>query len=132
MFWHPLAKVPGPRYYAASNIPYAWALIGGRWTHRLKELHDHYGPVVRFAPNDVSFIGVGAWKEIYGHKKAGAPNFEKDERLYRGSKTDTRSILLANDADHSRMRRSIAHAFFGKSPKRARGHCTGLRGPPDQ
>lgn len=115
LFWHPLAKVPGPRYYAASNIPYAWGLVAGTWSHRLKELHDFYGPVVRFAPNDVSFIGAGAWKEIYGHKKAGAPNFEKDVRLYRGSKTETRSILVANDADHSRMRRSIAHAFSEKA-----------------
>ncbi|EXJ59416.1 uncharacterized protein A1O5_12297 [Cladophialophora psammophila CBS 110553] len=115
LYVHPLARVPGPRLYAASNIPYAWALIGGKWTYTLKDLHDKYGPVVRFAPDDVSFISAGAWKAIYGHRTGGEPNFEKDRRLYRGSKTDTRSILVAGDADHSRMRRSLAHAFSEKA-----------------
>ena len=63
LFFHPLATVPGPRFYGASNVLYAWGLIAGNWTYTLKDLHDKYGPVVRFAPNYVSFITTGAWKE---------------------------------------------------------------------
>ena len=39
----------------------------------------------------------------------------KDSRLYRGSLTDTKSILVASDADHSRMRRLLSHAFSEKA-----------------
>ena len=115
LYIHALAKVPGPKLYAVSNIPYAIGLIGGEWAFTLKDLHDKYGPVVRFAPNDVSFITANAWKEIYGHRKPGQPNFDKDKRLYRSGFTDAGSILVANDIDHSRMRRLLAHAFSEKA-----------------
>lgn len=32
---------------------------------KLKALHDIYGPVVRVAPNELSFITAEAWKDIY-------------------------------------------------------------------
>src|ERR1700761_1842879 len=85
LYFHPLSSVPGPRLFAISNLPYAVALCGGRWPYKLKELHDKYGPVVRFAPDDVSFISAAAWKEIYGFRRPGNPSFKKDWRLYRSS-----------------------------------------------
>ena len=114
-FLHPLSKVPGPRLYAASNLPYLAHLLAGQWPFTLKELHDTYGPVVRFTPNDVSFITPTAWHTIYGHKKGGQLSFQKDKRLYRGSLTVADNILLANDADHSRQRRLLSHAFSEKA-----------------
>ncbi|KAK6383769.1 hypothetical protein LTS17_003061 [Exophiala oligosperma] len=115
LYLHPLAKVPGPKLYAASNIPYSVGLCKGTIWFDIKRFHDQYGPVVRYAPNDVSFTTVDAWKEIYGHKKWNDPNFPKDRRLYREGKTDTASILVADDADHSRVRRLISHAFSEKA-----------------
>lgn len=110
-FLHPLAKVPGPRVYAVTNLPYLAGLLSGRWPFILKNLHDTYGPVVRFTPNDVSFITPTAWQTIYGHKKSGQLSFQKDKRLYRSALTSADNILLANDADHSRQRRLLSHAF---------------------
>lgn len=107
--------MPGPRLYAASNIPYALGLCRGTVWYDIKRFHDKYGPVVRYAPNDVSFTSANAWKEIYGHKKAGQPNFPKDRRLYRAGKTDTASILVADDANHARVRRLVSHAFSEKA-----------------
>ncbi|RVX75020.1 hypothetical protein B0A52_01297 [Exophiala mesophila] len=114
-FLHPLAAVPGPRLYAASNLPYLAALLAGRWPFVLSKLHDQYGPAVRFTPSDVSFITPQAWQTIYGHKKQGQLSFQKDKRLYRSALTDADNILLADDANHSRHRRLLAHAFSEKA-----------------
>jgi cytochrome P450 len=111
LFFHPLAKVPGPKLYAISSLPFINRLIRGQWPFILKNLHDKYGPVVRFTQNDVSFVSSSAWKDIYGHKKAGQLSFDKDKRLYRGSP----GILVSDDADHSRIRRLLAHAFSEKA-----------------
>jgi cytochrome P450 len=39
----------------------------------------------------------------------------KDLRLYRGTLTTSPNILIANDADHSRIRRALSHAFSEKA-----------------
>lgn len=122
---HPLAKVPGPRLYGAFNLPYLYWLLRGRWPFILRDLHDKYGTTVRFTPNDVSYITPSAWQTIYGHKKSGQPSFQKDKRLYRSALTSADNILLANDADHSRHRRLLSHAF---SEKALRGQEDILKG----
>lgn len=114
-FVHPLAKIPGPRLYAASSLPYLAGLLSGRWPYILRDLHDKYGPVVRFTPNDVSFITPTGWQTIYGHKRHGQLSFQKDKRLYRSALTNADNILLADDANHSRHRRLLAHAFSEKA-----------------
>ncbi|OIW33137.1 cytochrome P450 [Coniochaeta ligniaria NRRL 30616] len=115
VFFHPLAKVPGPRLYAFSDIPYLYHAVRGEWPRTLKRLHDRYGPVVRFTQNDVSFITPGAWKQIYSHKGHGEQSYEKDLRLYRPALSGASSIITSNEADHRRMRRLLAHAFSEKA-----------------
>ncbi|KAK6077404.1 cytochrome P450 [Seiridium cupressi] len=112
---HPLAKIPGPKLYAITDIPYLVYILRGKWPHRLKELHDQYGPVVRFSPYDVSFMTADAWKDIYGHKNNGAENFEKDPQMYIDSRSGHPNIINANEADHKRMRRLLSHAFSEKT-----------------
>lgn len=121
LFSHPLAKVPGPKLYALSGLPYALQLVRGNAPMALKQLHDVYGPVVRYSPNDVSFISASAWRQIYGHRKAGNPAFDKDLRQYRESLTGAPNILIANDADHTRMRRLLSHAFSEKALRGQQG-----------
>lgn len=52
-------------------------------------------------------------------------SFQKDKRLYRSALTSADNILLANDADHSRHRRLLSHAF---SEKALRGQEHVLKG----
>jgi hypothetical protein len=40
----------------------------------LLELHARYGPVVRFAPDDLSYADARAWKEIHDYKKGRKEN----------------------------------------------------------
>ncbi|KAF3395109.1 Isotrichodermin C-15 hydroxylase, partial [Talaromyces pinophilus] len=115
VFFHPLRSIPGPKWFAATGLPYAYHVIRGDWVFTLQTMHEKYGDVVRYAPDDVSFITVSAWKSIYGHAKPGHSNFQKDRRIYRGTLTSASNILIANDNDHSRMRRLLSHAFSEKA-----------------
>jgi hypothetical protein len=53
LYFHPLAKFPGPKLAAVSDLYYAIYWPAGRWPFQLEELHKKYGDVVRYAPNDV-------------------------------------------------------------------------------
>ncbi|QDS68969.1 hypothetical protein FKW77_008901 [Venturia effusa] len=106
IYFHPLAKFPGPRLSAATDIIAAFQDVLGKRSKYNVELHARYGGVVRTRPNELSFIGEDAWKDIcmhrQGHKqmaKAGQPP------------GGTPSILHAGDEDHARQRRLLSHAF---------------------
>ena len=65
---------------------------------------------MRTGPNELSFNGPSAWKDIYGHRQ-GHKHFPKDLSLFAGID----GIITANDADHSRFRRLLGHAFSDKA-----------------
>lgn len=98
---------------AATKIPIATVSWNGTLTHWLKDLHQHYSTdVVRISPDELSFISPSAWKDLCGHRQ-GHSSFPKDLGVYAG----VDSILTANDADHSRIRRLLSHAFSDKALK---------------
>ncbi|KAK3301698.1 cytochrome P450 [Chaetomium strumarium] len=114
-FVHPLAKVPGPKLYACSDLPYLYHSLRGDWQFKLKQLHDRYGPVLRYTPDNVSFTTPGAWKTIYGHRAAGQKTFVKDRITYRPTLSGHPHIVVANAEDHRRQRRLLSHAFSEKA-----------------
>ncbi|KAH6957283.1 cytochrome P450 [Fusarium avenaceum] len=113
-FLHPLAKVPGPKLYGATQLPYLYHLNKGNWVAQVAKLHDQYGPVVRTGPDDVSFITDGAFKTIYGHKSSGGKDFPKDLRNYRQGRP-VKNIISADHENHKRMRKLLSHAFSQKA-----------------
>ncbi|CAO2655259.1 Nn.00g103230.m01.CDS01 [Neocucurbitaria sp. VM-36] len=116
LYFHPLAKYPGPFLARISPIPATWALLRGRLPFWQKACHDKYGPVVRIAPNEMSFDEEPAWKDIYG-SRPGHKNFHKDP-IHVGSIAAVHgvsTITMANDVDHARQRRALSHAFSTKS-----------------
>lgn len=54
VFFGPLSKIPGPWYLAATRIPYIRRNLNGTVLPWLQELHEKYGPMVRYTPNEVS------------------------------------------------------------------------------
>jgi cytochrome P450 len=115
---HPLRHFPGPRLAAWSDIPYCYWLIGGRQPFILLELHEKYGPVVRVAPNELSFNTATSWKDIYGYRP-GHRAFVKS-KFYDGGpfvkRFGTRSLVNTQDpTEHGKMRRYLSHAFSEKS-----------------
>ncbi|KAI4722872.1 putative cytochrome P450 monooxygenase [Aureobasidium sp. EXF-10727] len=112
LYLHPLSQHPGPYLNAISPLPRLWLNINGREPQTVLKWHLKYGPIVRMAPNELSFI-TPAWKEIYGFKK---PELTKDWTMYALSENTKRSILLSG-ADHGRQRKMLAPAFSERALK---------------
>lgn len=132
LFFHPLRKFPGPVTSAVSSIPYITAAFRGDGVFWVVKLHEKYGNVVRIAPNELSFSGNEAYKDIYGHKKAGLPTLQKDPHFYKNPsgvsivKTQQQRGMITDDAqerdivngtfeEHARMRRIFANAFSDRA-----------------
>lgn len=60
VYFHPLRNFPGPKFAAATPLPFVWRLLNGRMVHWTTKLHAKYGVVVRVHPDELSFIGSSA------------------------------------------------------------------------
>ncbi|PHH74101.1 hypothetical protein CDD82_5101 [Ophiocordyceps australis] len=78
---------------------------------QIKALHDLYGPVVRVAPDELSFIEASAWADIYAgsNRNRGLP---KNKVIFGAQQF--RSILDGTDDEHGRMRKVLAASFSAK------------------
>lgn len=111
LYFDPLAKFPGPRSWSASRLPYIWSLLRGKIVHDVEKLHRRYGPVVRVAPNEISFAHAQAWDDIF-RPRSGHQQFPKDPVWWAKQPGQPESILSApNPEDHARMRRLLNHGF---------------------
>lgn len=115
LVFHPLARYPGPKAAAVSNLPYVYWTISGQLHQRLRELHDEYGEVVRIRPNALTYTSSQAWKDIYGRPKSGVLPFDKDPEFYATPMPGKASLLNANDADHTRHKRLVSSAFSDRA-----------------
>jgi cytochrome P450 len=116
LYFHPLASFPGPRLNAMSPLPGIYSLLRGRLPLDNKLLHDKYGAVVRVSPNELAFNSAQAWEEIYGHRQ-GRPNMHKDP-IHVGSVDPlpgASTLTMADDENHARQRRALAHSFSTKA-----------------
>ncbi|GAW23079.1 hypothetical protein ANO14919_126290 [Xylariales sp. No.14919] len=116
-FFHPLSRYPGPLSHHISYLPRAYALMSGRLGFHVADLHKKYGPVVRLTPNELAFSSPQAWRDIYGHKKVGEPEFPKSELFYRVFTYLPLAIINADRDEHSLLRRQLSHGFSDRSMK---------------
>lgn len=86
----------------------------GELVHRIKELHNEYGDIVRTAPNELSFISGNAFHQLYGHR-AGHGTTPKSPLRYNPVPKGLRSIFGVNETDRSRLRRLLSHSFSDKA-----------------
>jgi len=115
---HPLYRFPGPKVASWSNAFHSYWFMSGRQPFKWLELHDKYGPVVRTAPNELSFNSVSSWQDIYGFRVGHKP-FIKSEFYDGGSFADqAHSIVSERDpVVHGKMRKYLSHAFSDRSLK---------------
>ncbi|KAF9694889.1 hypothetical protein EKO04_006712 [Ascochyta lentis] len=119
LFFHPLRHIPGPWLARSTPVPYGLQMRSGKIIEWIQQLHAQYGDVVRVTPTEVSFIsGETAWPEIYGFrtgkfKDTGA--YLKDNAWFPKPVNGVWSIINSNEADHSRLRRNLSHAFSDKA-----------------
>lgn len=117
--FHPLAHFPGPLLWRGSNVPKMINQLRGTIHYRMLELHEKYGPVVRLAPNELTYTTATALREIYGNrsgKKPMPPQFSlgTHERAMFGA---TSFIWLESHQEHQRHRRILAQGFSDASLK---------------
>ncbi|KIX09580.1 uncharacterized protein Z518_00660 [Rhinocladiella mackenziei CBS 650.93] len=110
LFFHPLAKYPGPLLHRASVLPSLYYVWRGDRHLVISSLHEKYGDVVRTEPNFLSFNCVKAIPEIYGpHAKFGKGTFYS-----RGPPEKQKVQNVASTVDkvvHGRKRRIISPAL---------------------
>ncbi|KAK4667655.1 hypothetical protein QC763_310850 [Podospora pseudopauciseta] len=113
----PSSLVPCTAPLVTQQIPHCLWFLGGRQPYKILELHNRYGPVVRTAPNDLSFNTAQSWKDIYG-SRPGHKTFVKSA-FYDGGSFASRgvgSIVSERNVDaHAQMRRYLSHAFSDRS-----------------
>ncbi|KAF1998139.1 putative RNA polymerase II mediator complex component Srb8 [Amniculicola lignicola CBS 123094] len=112
LYFHPLARrFPGPKLWAASRLPYIYALMTGNLVRRHREFHKTYGHHVRIAPDEVSFSDEQSWNDIYafrkGHKRA-----LRDKTFLTTPNEEVDNIITTNDPKfHVRVRTLLSNSF---------------------
>ncbi|KAI0138673.1 cytochrome P450 [Hypoxylon sp. NC0597] len=115
LFIHPLRWVPGPLLWRISAIPRTYYLMKGTLPFKVAEIQFKYGPVIRIAPDELVYCDPQAWKDIYGHKSNGAPEFPKDPKIYRLISHLPTSLINADRDEHAIIRRQLSHGFSEKA-----------------
>ncbi|KAL3460880.1 cytochrome P450 [Aspergillus heterothallicus] len=110
LYFHPLARFPGPRYLAISNLPYYYLLsVRGTAAHHVVTWHKTYGDIVRIRPNELSFKNAAAWTDIMGHRAG--PENSKDPHFYSPVTVGPPNLATAPRAQHQVFRRLMSHGF---------------------
>ncbi|KAI0965915.1 cytochrome P450 monooxygenase-like protein [Xylaria arbuscula] len=114
LFSHPLAKYPGPKLAAITELWGIWEFSTERVPFTLYDLHKKHGDIIRIGPNELSFATLEAFQDIHGHVSKGKGRFLKTE--FYDNDDPTPRVTGARDPEvHARQRKSLSHAFSAKS-----------------
>ncbi|KAK0805960.1 hypothetical protein LTR59_003778 [Friedmanniomyces endolithicus] len=117
VFLHPLRNYPGPLLWKATRLRWVIALQKGYLHRDLLDLHNQYGPVVRIAPDELSYIDPQAWKDIYTTRPSHA-TIERGAVWFQKATPDEPFSIMGHDEDHhARYRRAFMGAFSDKAIK---------------
>jgi Cytochrome P450 len=108
LFFHPLARFPGPPLFCAYYFPFVYLHCTGKVPSHVQSWHATYGPVVRINPNELAFSSPQAWDDIYGLLPGRRQNL-KDRWSYH---PDQKGILTASTSEHHRKRRAVLAPSF--------------------
>ena len=111
LYLHPLSKYPGPRLWAISRVPWTYHVVKGDIWRAQDKLHDIYGPVVRIAPDELTYISPAVWKEIYATR----PQLMKDPRSQTPPINGADSLFTADGDNHRRIKGAFINAFSDKA-----------------
>ncbi|KAK7735123.1 hypothetical protein SLS63_004109 [Diaporthe eres] len=109
-YFGPLHHIPGPKSWIIFPVTPKVKTLLGTFDQDVRRFHQKYGSVVRYAPDAMSFTTGQAWKTIYGPAHGQFPKFVTNIIPEAQS-----NILSADDGNHARIRRGVAHAFSPRS-----------------
>ncbi|GME32624.1 uncharacterized protein LAJ45_07093 [Neofusicoccum parvum] len=108
LYFHPLSKFPGPKIATFGEGYICWLTYKGQFTWDVDALHRKYGPVVRIAPNQLSFSGP----------------------TYQGGDVKPNLVTETDITRHGNLRKLYAHAFSTKALQKqeeiVQGHIHGF------
>ncbi|KAF9873493.1 cytochrome P450 [Colletotrichum karsti] len=110
LFFSPLRKLPGPKFWAVSYIPYVRMFVSGHAHRDILRLHRQYGPIVRVGPTHISINHPDGMQEVRGHRKTG-----ENPKDFINARPNRDNIIGSNRSDHQRFRRALAHGFSAQS-----------------
>lgn len=111
LWFHALAKFPGPKLEAMSQMPWTVMFCSGQSHRSLMEIHERHGSIVRIRPNELSYTILEAGEAIMGARKGSSEN----PKAPWFCSPESRHIAGAPWEDHNRMRRIIAPSFSAGS-----------------
>ncbi|CDM31323.1 hypothetical protein DTO013E5_30 [Penicillium roqueforti] len=112
LWFHPLARFPGPLLARSTLLWRMRMTLKGRIHRSIEAGHQKYGPVLRVAPNELSFASVSSWKSIYGHRPGGMiPTKSEFYDMY-GSGFNSLCIGSERDPEKHRQMKSFLSAAF--------------------
>ncbi|RFU34841.1 hypothetical protein B7463_g1459, partial [Scytalidium lignicola] len=110
VYFHPLAKYPGPKLAAATRLWYCFYCLRGELPFVLAEEHRRYGEVIRIAPDELSYTNPDGWNDIYG-QRIGKVELTKDPLFYGNLVSGGGSIISADRSRHGLLRKKMSHGF---------------------
>ncbi|KAL4776899.1 cytochrome P450 [Aspergillus nidulans var. acristatus] len=110
VYFHPLAKVPGPLLARITWLYSFWYnIVTKRFYLRVRELHEQYGPVIRITPDEIHLSDPENLEKIYFV----GSRYPKDAAFYGAFGAD-RSVFTAPSPDVHRVKRAALNPFFSR------------------
>lgn len=108
VFFHPFSCIPGPPLAKISKFWTRYGNLKGSKSHRIHAAHQRYGPVVRVAPNELSFSSPDAVRDIYT-----SDAFVKEEAFYGAKRIFHEEMLMSfrNVEAHKQRKRLLQRGF---------------------
>ncbi len=122
LYFHPLAKFPGPKLGAATHWYEAYYDIfsqgGGQWTFQIRRLHKRYGPIVRINPDEIHIDDVEYYDVVFCNSAPNRPIDKTEKFRYRFSVPE--ATVQTGLAEVHRRRRAAIAPCFSKARIRSR------------
>lgn len=112
LYFHPLARIPGPRWAAITSMYGAYYDIPEKtsYTRKIMKLHDEYGPVVRIMPNHVHILDMKSYDEVF---RTNSKFYRPKDPIYDAPMTEG-SLWEALDPAEAKVRRGIYLPYFSR------------------
>ncbi|POR32440.1 Putative benzoate 4-monooxygenase cytochrome p450 [Tolypocladium paradoxum] len=117
LLFHPLRSHPGPLLAKLTSFYNTFHIIRMDEARNLHNLHEKYGPVVRYGPNHVSIRSPDGVRMLYTNSTY---TRKADSYLAFPRNPDKASLFSSiNKQDHARKRRALRHGFSDSALKDA-------------
>ncbi|KAF2622216.1 cytochrome P450 [Macroventuria anomochaeta] len=109
--FHPLAKVPGPVWASLSRTWLMYRMFRGDYQLAQVALHEKYGPLIRIAPNELSYSKPDGVSLIYRLSRP----LEKTDWYHAwkgaGLKSQIDMFTITNEKKHTAYRRVVGAVY---------------------